>query len=69
MTMMPEIRVPSHAAVRFPTRCPLCQSMRIYRTAREAEYVCKAKYTEKDQIQNHTDVFWGSCPKAKEPKS
>lgn len=51
----------------FPETCSVCGSKKVkecldyYRSS--AEYECGAKYTEKPQIQNHTDVYWGVCPK------
>jgi hypothetical protein len=31
--------------------------------ARTATYACGAAYTFKSQIQNHTDKWWGTCPR------
>lgn len=56
--------------VKFPENCPCCGA--IYAAKREDQelharcrYACGGKYVPKPQIQNHTRIWWGSCPKAK----
>lgn len=47
----------------FPDACPACQAPKTAEVAwRRAEYACGASYSDKPQIQNHTDKWWGSCP-------
>jgi hypothetical protein len=55
----------------FPDKCPACGAAK---TGEEtagphyacwAEYACGGKYKHKSQIQNHTNIWWGSCPKVR----
>ena len=46
--------------------CPVCGAAQTTDDAWKAAYACGATYTEKSQIQNHTDVWWGRCPIGKE---
>lgn len=47
----------------FPDNCPACGAGVSSRGNffRPVTYSCGAAYTEKPQIQNHTDKWWGSC--------
>jgi hypothetical protein len=51
----------------FPTECPLCgagvesEAPGGYSLAGPT-YKCGGGYKYKDQIQNHHDIWWGSCP-------
>jgi hypothetical protein len=50
----------------FPVACPACGSPLVdVVVGRSAAYDCGATYTEKPQIQNHTDIWWGICPATK----
>lgn len=59
---------------KFPKTCPTCGTPAIEITTSGRSYDCKAVYTcgggysEKPQIQNHTDYFWGSCGKVREAR-
>jgi len=49
----------------YPDTCPLCgatiaEDKRDY--YKGPIYKCRGQYTFKDQIQAHTDKWWGSCP-------
>jgi hypothetical protein len=53
----------------FPATCPACGARK---TSEEkhllrsfAHYACGGKYEDKPQIQNHTDKWWGSCPRVR----
>lgn len=54
----------------FPPVCPVCQAAKVTDTGadawahkRTAAYACGGAYTHKPQIQNHTDKWWGKCPR------
>ena len=54
---------------KFPETCPACGSA-LYLTLNNgwngAAYECGATYSEKPQIQNHTDIWWGTCPQSRQ---
>lgn len=73
MSVLPEVGVcrrPEHPASwgsrdgkpHFSNTCPCCGQKLVFKDGWVAEYACGAKYTMKPQCQNHTDVFWGTCP-------
>lgn len=43
----------------WPEYCSVCYSKHIG----DGEYTCGAKYVRKPQIQTHTEIYWGECPK------
>ena len=51
----------------FPDTCPECGSLKTdeivtgFSSDRGCHYECGGGYRRKPQIQNHTDVWWGSC--------
>ena len=55
----------------LPPHCPRCGGRLRFpisnaeRRLDRAVYQCGGEYAFKDQIQNHTDYWWGSCPRAK----
>jgi hypothetical protein len=58
----------SHRLADIPGRCPVCKALCIERDSvgqpwESAKYRCGGEYKSKPQIQNHTDKWWGSCPK------
>ncbi|CAK0742978.1 hypothetical protein CCP3SC1AL1_110021 [Gammaproteobacteria bacterium] len=70
----PEIRrtagtSPAGTPCFFPDKCPVCGAPRLSFTdtskavggLQSATYACGGAYTPKDQIQNHTDFWWGFC--------
>jgi predicted RNA-binding Zn-ribbon protein involved in translation (DUF1610 family) len=52
---------------KFPKSCPVCGSKMVKRTHKgpfsTITYACGGGYDTKPQIQNHHDVWWGSCGK------
>lgn len=50
---------------KFPDRCPGCGAAMSIQRDNEygVGYACGGSYKPKDQIQNHTDVWWGQCGK------
>lgn len=56
-----------YPAFTFPDACPVCSAPATHRNedgphyGRFCEYVCGGKYTNKPQIQNHTNKWWGHC--------
>jgi hypothetical protein len=48
----------------FPDACPACGAEATARgnSFHPVTYACGAAYTSKPQIQNHRDVWWGTCP-------
>jgi predicted RNA-binding Zn-ribbon protein involved in translation (DUF1610 family) len=49
----------------FPDTCPACGAAvksRGNAYHNPVTYACGAAYTQKPQIQNHRDVWWGTCP-------
>jgi hypothetical protein len=61
-------------ATEFPSVCPCCCAKRLSLNAcattptyrREAAYDCGARYAHKPQIQNHTEKWWGMCPRQRD---
>lgn len=53
--------------VKFPDACPLCGAAMTIERDNEfgVGYACGGSYKPKDQIQNHTDVWWGKCGAAR----
>ena len=56
----------------LPDTCPICGATKVegndgtaFRAWRE--YACGGCYTEKPQIQTHTNKYWGSCQKGGQP--
>lgn len=78
MSDLPEIWMSAAASIgeatRFPATCPVCAAVKLSERngtnvsdfLRRAAYACGAEYTHKAQIQNHTEKWWGTCPKGKE---
>ena len=72
--VLPEVWVPIHEKPTFPEKCPCCGAKFVtikddskrWNFENFADYKCGAKYSFKDQIQNHTDKWWGVCPKGSE---
>ena len=66
-----EVDVPADdRPVVFPDACPACGATKTSDTSGrsswpEARYACGGSYTNKPQIQNHTDKWWGHCPVTK----
>lgn len=58
------IRDRNEPAPSFPDTCPACGAVATMHGDyySPVAYACGAAYTEKPQIQNHTDKWWGSCP-------
>lgn len=64
-----EIHIPNdrQSLPEFPSKCPICgaetekevKSEQYYECS--ITYKCGGTYTDKEQIQNHTNKFWGSC--------
>jgi hypothetical protein len=64
----PEIRQPMRGLLKapeFPAACPACGAEVQARGNffHPVTYACGGSYDEKPQIQNHTDVWWGRCPR------
>jgi hypothetical protein len=48
----------------LPDTCPVCGADVVFRTPGPLDrvvYRCGGGYLPKDQIQNHTDYWWGMC--------
>ncbi len=64
-TPLPEVWQERHEPLpTFPESCPVCGAAASAHGNRyhPVTYACGAAYTDKPQIQNHTDKWWGACP-------
>lgn len=64
-----EIHIPNDrkSLPEFPKKCPVCgadtetevKSEKYYECS--ITYKCGGTYTHKEQLQNHTNKYWGEC--------
>jgi hypothetical protein len=62
-----EVCVPRGGSPTFPDQCPVCGApvfiKKVLARTEEVRYSCGGVFSQKDQIQTHTDKWWGRCGK------